>query len=203
MLGKADRSSLESMKSHGKVCKWLLVVLAAILILQSIGLIADICYFLWIPSDQVRLTDSGDAVKVQALFGYFRFSSESLPPSYVDVSGKILGLSSSVFSLLLEKIPMLIILWTCIQIFRKMIWAHSPFDREISRRIKVIGWIVLYLGAMERLLFQIGVSLVSCHEIWFHNPFQLTILAAGAVILAAGDIFAYGCELQKESDELL
>lgn len=203
MLRKTDRMALESMKSHGKVCKCLLGIGAVFLVLQSAGLIANICYFLCIPSDQMRLMDLGDAVKIQALFGYYQISSESLPISYMDVSGKVLGLSISGFSLLFEKIPLMMILWKCIQIFRQMMRSHSPFTREICCRIKEVGWLVLYLGGLQKLLFQVCVSLVAYHKIWFRNPFQLTLLAAGVAVLAVGDVFVHGFELQKESDELL
>ena len=204
-----DKMFIDTMKNgnnvrirHMKICKCFLVILAVILFVQSIVLITNFCYFLWNSSDQIFVKQIGNSVKIQALFGYFQLSSQYIPlKDTLEVSGKVFGASIAAITFLFEKIPLFIILWKITQIFQNMI--SSPFYGGTCRKIKEIGWIILYFGFLQKLIFQLGVSLICYHKLWFNNPFNMIFLFAGGVILLIGDIFAYGCELQRETDELL
>ena len=103
-------------------------------------------------------------------------------------------------TLFFEKIPSFLV---CEKSHRLQKMTLSPFSNEICRKIKKVGWIIVYFGLLQKLLFQSCISLICYHKFWINNPINLMLLFAGAVILLIGDIFVYGCELQKENDEVL
>ena len=185
-----------------KICKYFLAVFAAILTFQSFVLLINFCSFLWTSPEQIFVTQTESAVKVQAFIGYFQLSSQYLPISdNLEVSAKVFGASIVAITLFFEKIPSFLVLWKIAQILQKM--TLSPFSNEICRKIKEVGWIIVYFGLLQKLLFQSCISLICYHKFWINNPINLMLLFAGAVILLIGDIFVYGCELQKENDEVL
>lgn len=185
-----------------KICKYFLAVFAAILTFQSVVLLINFCSFLWTSPEQIFVTQTESAVKVQAFIGYFQLSSQYLPISdNLEVSAKVFGASIVAITLFFEKIPSFLVLWKIAQILQKM--TLSPFSNEICRKIKEVGWIIVYFGLLQKLLFQSCISLICYHKFWINNPINLMLLFAGAVILLIGDIFVYGCELQKENDEVL
>lgn len=188
---------------HINICKFFGVILMIILSCQSIALITNFCFFIWNSPDQIYITYLGSSVKIQALFGYFQLPFQLLPDSDLEVSARALGAGIAVITLLSEKIPLFFVLWKSMRIFQNMVQFHSPLCDEICRKIKEIGWIIIYFGLLQQLIFQVGVSMISYHKLWFENPVNLALVFAGGVVLLVGDIFTYGCELQKESDELL
>ena len=185
-----------------KICKYFLAVFAAILTFQSVVLLINFCSFLWTSPEQIFVTQTESAVKVQAFIGYFQLSSQYFPINdNLEVSAKVFGASIVAITLFFEKIPSFLVLWKIAQILQKM--TLSPFSNEICRKIKEVGWIIVYFGLLQKLLFQSCISLICYHKFWINNPINLMLLFAGAVILLIGDIFVYGCELQKENDEVL
>lgn len=185
-----------------KICKYFLTVFAVILIFQSVVLLINFCTFLWTSPEQIFVTQTESAVKIQAFIGYFQLSSQSLPINdNLEVSAKVFGASIAAITLFFEKIPSFLVLWKVAQILQEM--TSSPFSDEICQKIKEVGWIIVYFGLLQKLIFQSGISLICYHKFWIHNPINLPLLFAGAVILLIGDIFVYGCELQKENDEVL
>lgn len=185
-----------------KICKYFLAVFAAILTFQSVVLLINFCSFLWTSPEQIFVTQTESAVKVQAFIGYFQLSSQYLPINdNLEVSAKVFGASIVAITLFFEKIPSFLVLWKIAQILQKM--TLSPFSNEICRKIKEVGWIIVYFGLLQKLLFLSCISLICYHKFWINNPINLMLLFAGAVILLIGDIFVYGCELQKENDEVL
>lgn len=185
-----------------KICKYFLAVFAVILTFQSVVLLINFCTFLWTSPEQIFVTQTEGAVKIQAFIGYFQLSSQYLPINdNLEVSAKVFGASIAAITLFFEKIPSFLVLWKVAQILQKM--TSSPFSDEICQKIKEVGWIIVYFGLLQKLLFQSGISLICYHKFWINNPINLTLLFAGAVILLIGDIFVYGCELQKENEEVL
>lgn len=185
------------------ICKCFLGILAIALILQSVALIINLGFFLWGNPDKIHAIYRDGSVKIQAVFGYLHLSAQELPGGRAHVNDSVLGAVITAIALCAEKIPLFFILWKSVQIFRKMVRLNSPFYGEICRHIRGIGCAIIYLGLFQKLIMQVGVSCIAYHKLWFNNPFNLVLVFVGIVVLLVGDIFTYGCELQKESDELL
>ena len=145
-----------------KICKYFLAVFAAILTFQSVVLLINFCSFLWTSPEQIFVTLTKSAVKVQAFIGYFQLSSQYLPINdNLEVSAKVFGASIVAITLFFEKIPSFLVLWKIAQILQKM--TLSPFSNEICRKIKEVGWIIVYFGLLQKLLFQSCISLICFH----------------------------------------
>ena len=190
-----------SLTNRIKISKYLVLLLVILILGKSMILILDLGAFLSDSLSQVLVLEQNDSVRIQAAIGYIQLSSEYFPiGANLVVSEKMFGSCIIITILIFENIPLILILLKIKDIIQK---TETPFCNEVCRKVKQIGWIIVYLGVLQRAIIQISVSSICYHKFWFNNPIDFVKLFVGLIVLLLGDVFLYGYKLQKETDELL
>lgn len=107
----------------------------------------------------------------------------------------------TIFGFLVKVFPLIVILWMLRGVLIRLRPECSPFTGEIAWRIRVIGIIFLLEGVLGKLIFQVGVAAIGFQRFYMENPWSLTAILTGLLVMILAKIFQYGCALQEESDE--
>lgn len=85
-------------------------------------------------------------------------------------------------------------------IFKKISLDGSPFIAEFSKKIKIIGYLIMSLSVVPQFVGML-VQVLESKFMKYHMSVGFTYILAGGLILFVGQMFSYGTLLQKESDE--
>ena len=93
----------------------------------------------------------------------------------------------------------------------RMLWCitrdMTPFSHANVRRLRVIGWLLLAFEPLQQLLSWIAVRMYNNTadgvRTVTHTSLGGVLLSVGLAVLCISVVFAYGCELQRQSDETL
>ena len=190
-------------QKHHALCRWIFSLYALYLFFMIAGSVCNLVFLCGSPADSISLTDTGNGVKIQLLFGFLRLSEGYLPPDYMNTSAQLLGIPILLLDLLLEYIPQILICLKLRNIFRKLKTTETPFFPEIVSYISRIAYSMVFLGLFSQLLLQTTVFFIAYQTFYFSNPVRFSWVLAGCITLLLADIFRRGCVLQKESDETL
>lgn len=195
-----QQSTHQKQKYHA-LCRWIFSLYALYLFLMLAGSVCNLVFLCCVPADNISMTDTGNGVKIQLLFGFLRLSEGYLPPDYMNTSAQLLGIPMLLFDLLLKYLPQVLICVQLQNIFRKLKATVTPFFPEIVSYIRRISYTMLFLGFFSQFLLQMIVFFIAYRTVYFSNPLQFSWVLAGCITLLLADIFRRGCVLQKESDE--
>ena len=96
------------------------------------------------------------------------------------------------------------ILWRVRAVFRNIDLYETPFLPENVHALRDIGILAILLPLLPKALRIILFALTGLLRDWSYNGSDFLVsLFVGAVILCLSRIFAYGCTLQRESDETI
>lgn len=93
----------------------------------------------------------------------------------------------------------MIALYACVvRFYKKELAIGTPFDKEIVKKSRVIGWLYIILILSSAIVVGI-VSL--CFHVAVEDTFTTGNLIVGVVYLLLSFVFAYGAELQNEKEQ--
>lgn len=139
-------------------------------------------------------------------------SAGNVTPSYAtpqarygEISGKRLQLVNMSLGVVLVLAPISWILFMLEGILSGVILGGSPFERGICRRLKAIGWTLVYFGAAVKILYLLGIYWLALdgQARSMSYLFSFEALFTGVLVLALVKVFEYGSYLQEEYDTTL
>lgn len=157
------------------------------------------------PAAETVVIKTAEGLRFDLLDGYAQLRRETAPlmTDSSDINGKVFAVAFLLLNLIAYNLPLLFIAWKGFQILHTMKHSWSPFVPEIAEHICWIGRTSLFIGLFHKLSIQVGMSAVIDHKVHFENPYELSWILAGVILLLVSDIFKKGCILQKEVDETL
>lgn len=138
-----------------------------------------------------------------ALIGMGRISQDMLHPYADAYSARTFIMTHNVIGLLTHELPIFIILLLAWKILKQVTEDYTPFNETISKRLHMIGTIIILMGVFSRLIMQLGMSTIVLNRVYVMNPLQIGYVLIGLLVYILADIFSYGSWLQKEQDELI
>lgn len=188
---------------HLNRARVLFYIALAVIVIKTLGTIADIFYFASQPVSAIQVSASDSRYSFPGLFGYYRLPFDYLAIYEGIINGKLFAMSVAVALLLFNSFPLLLIMNLGRKLIKNLKYSYTPFTAETTSYIKKIGIIMICMGSLSRFLFQVSINVVNLHRINFVNPYDLSWILAGIFTFLLSDIFARGCYLQQESDETL
>lgn len=124
---------------------------------------------------------------------------------YADYSAKTLQFANLGLSVLLVLLPFAAVILLVLRILTCVMKGSSPFCPENIRSLKIIGWIMLFLGLAVKILYLLGITYLVFGGKVRGMSYLIDYGAAftGGLLLVLARIFEYGTYLQNEYDSTL
>ncbi len=104
---------------------------------------------------------------------------------------------------LFYQIPIMIVLWLAILIFKELAINRTPFVPKLFSRIKKIGKILFIYGFIGTITFSLLITIFVTGIVRINNPINFYLILIGFILHLVSEILEYGSTLQNEVDELL
>lgn len=128
--------------------------------------------------------------------------TNDIPGSY---SAKRLQLLNLAISWILVLLPHAVIFWLAVRMLNRITSGQSPFCGSNIRSLRYIGWIMLFMGLMVKILYLLGIAYLGFGGRYrgMSYLFDFSSAFTGGLLLVLARIFQYGSYLQEEYDTTL